>query len=44
MRSFIAARSSSVKPLAFLPLAVVLLADLCARFFGLMEISSFELA
>src|SRR5256886_7119151 len=36
-RSFIAARSSSVNPLNFLPIAVVLLADFCVSFFGLIE-------
>ena len=38
-RSFIAARSSSVNPLDFLPIAVVLLADFCVPFFGLIETS-----
>ena len=33
-RSFIAARSSSVNPLDFLPLAVVLLADSCLLLFA----------
>src|SRR5881296_2706966 len=37
--SFIAARSSSVNPLNFLLTAVVLLADFCVSFFGLMETS-----
>ena len=40
-RSFIAARSSSVNPLDFLPVAVVLLADFCVSFFGLIETSSY---
>src|SRR6266516_6388788 len=35
-RSFIAARSSSVNPLDFLPIAVVLLADFCVAFFALI--------
>src|SRR5437667_12327059 len=35
-RSFIAARSSSVNPLDFLPIAVVILADFCVPFFGLI--------
>src|SRR2546428_3942129 len=38
-RSFIAARSSSVNPVNFLLLAVVLLADFCVSFLGLMETS-----
>src|SRR2546422_113558 len=38
-RSFIAARSSSVNPLSFLLTAVVLLADFCVSFFGLIETS-----
>src|SRR2546422_10604442 len=38
-RAFIAARSSSVNPLAFLLTAVVLLADFCVFFFGLIETS-----
>src|SRR5437879_7937963 len=38
--SFIAARSSSVNAVNFLLLAVVLLADFCGSFFGLMETSS----
>src|SRR5207245_6717467 len=37
-RSFIAARSSSVNPANFLLTAVVLLADFCVSFFGLIEI------
>ena len=37
MRSFIASRSSSVNPLNFLPVAVVLLADFRVFFFGLIE-------
>src|SRR3989440_3767064 len=37
--SFIAARSSSVNPLNFSLIAVVLLADFCMSFFGLMETS-----
>src|SRR3972149_78445 len=53
-RSFIAARSSSVKPLDFLLIAVVLLAacfaaflvvllaDFCVCFFGLIETSSYS--
>src|SRR5437667_11871352 len=36
-RSFIATRSSSVNPLNVLPIAVVLLADFCVSFFGLIE-------
>src|SRR6266705_4961754 len=43
-RSFIATRSSSVNPLNFLPIAVVLLADFCVSFFGLIEASSNQLA
>src|SRR5438874_9843968 len=39
-RSFIAARSSSVNPLNFLPIAVALLADFCVSLFGLIETSS----
>src|SRR5437667_4107576 len=39
-RSFIAARSSSVNPLDFLLIAVVLLADFCVSFLGLIETSS----
>src|SRR5438105_5616779 len=39
-RSFIAARSSSVNPLNFLPIAVLLLADFCVSLFGLIETSS----
>jgi hypothetical protein len=35
-RSFIAERSSSVNPLDFLPLAVVLFADFCVAFFALI--------
>src|SRR6266511_514363 len=35
-RSFIADRSSSVNPLDFLPLAVVVLADFCVAFFALI--------
>src|SRR4030042_1324493 len=35
-RSFIAARSSSVNPLDFLLIAVVLLGDFCVSFFGLL--------
>ena len=38
-RAFIAARSSSVNPLDFLLIAVVLLADFCVSFFGLIETS-----
>src|SRR5437867_9381369 len=38
-RSFIAARSSSVNPVNFLLLAVVLLADFCVSFLVLMETS-----
>src|SRR5947209_16046405 len=37
--SFIAARSSSVNPLNFFLVAVVLLADFCVSFFGLIETS-----
>src|SRR5438445_3041668 len=37
--SFIAARSSSVNPLNFLLVAVVLLTDFCVSFFGLIETS-----
>jgi len=40
MRSFIATGSSSVNPLDFWPIAVVLTADFCVSFFGLMETSS----
>src|SRR5437016_2518932 len=40
-RSFIAARSSSVNPLDFLLIAVVLLADFRVSFFGLIETSSY---
>ena len=40
-RSFIAARSSSVNPLDFLLVAVVLLADFCVSFFALIETSSY---
>src|SRR3989442_5835645 len=39
LRSFIAARSSSVNPLDFLLSAVVLLADFCVSFLGLIETS-----
>src|SRR5207249_11311482 len=38
-RSFIAARSSSVNPLDFVLIAVVLLTDFCVSFFGLIETS-----
>src|SRR5437870_30443 len=38
-RSFIAARSSSMNPVNFLLIAVVLLADFCVSFFGLIETS-----
>src|SRR3989304_4807614 len=38
-RAFIAARSSSVNPLDFLLIAVVLLADSCVSFLGLIETS-----
>src|SRR5437763_12503848 len=41
LRSFIAARSSSVNPLDFLLIAVVLLADFCVSFFRLIETSSY---
>ena len=40
-RSFSAARSSSVNPLAFLLIAVALLADFCVSFFALIETSSY---
>src|SRR5206468_1762144 len=40
-RSLIAARSSSVNPLDFFLIAVVLLADFCVSFFGLIETSSY---
>src|SRR5581483_7651796 len=42
-RFFIAARSSSVNPPDFLLIAVVLLADFCVSFFGLIETSSYSL-
>jgi hypothetical protein len=37
VRSFIAARSSSVNPLEFLPVAVVLLVEFCGAFFSLIS-------
>src|SRR5882724_2268990 len=42
-RSFIAARSSSVNPADFSLITMVLLADFCVAFLGLMETSSYGL-